>query len=428
MSDIKKPSNLPDESSENQDLPAKAEQDPGKGKRKSGQVRKNALLSSNKDQGLEEQATPQIEEQVSTDDLLADIRRSLVEEDVSKREKKQKGIFQRVARIIKPGKAPSTTDEPKPDASTPVETDVAPAVEEAQELIETPAVLSLGDENASVAEADKISRPESESESVENTPAEQDALEFILGLEAGELIPEKPQGELLPQPEPDESSIAEKTGDSEGLQVQPEREKRAERYENIREVALEDYGESQLQPEGVPSVSWEQKFKAFFKGLKPLERALIFGTVGLIFIVGMIGFGFRIITALIPEAPPVPTQELPIPVRVTLPGGWEFSLTKGKVENGSWSPRGPEWLEGTELCKWVGLPWSLQLEAVVRTLKQNDPIELNMSNADQLQYKVRSINNVPVAQIGILETKTACLLLILVNEDADTRWVVTAIP
>ena len=430
MNDKQKPSNSPDES-EHQDLPVDADQDTGKGKRKSRRNRKINRLSSNKDQDPKEQIVPQIEEKDSAadddDDLLAGIRRSLIEEEVSKREKKQKGIIQRVTRLIKPGKV-SSKEEPKTDELKREEIDTAPVVEDVQKTIEDTAVLSSGDENALVAETDKTSDTDAESENVESIPVEQDVIALILGLEPGELIPEHSQDELLLQPELEETNITEKTRGSEVLRTQLEKEKIDERFESIREVALEDYGDSSVQPEALTVVSLRQRFRIFLKELRPLDRALIFGAASLILIAGMIGFGFQIISAQLPQATPAPTQELPFPVRVALPGGWEFKLTKGKVENDKWSPKGPEWLEGTELCKWIALPWSLQLEAVVRTLKSNDPIELTMSNADQLKFKVQSINNVPVDQIDTLNTTKTCLLLILVNEDVDTRWVVTAIP
>lgn len=425
MSDKLKPSNSSDES-EHQDFPMDADQGLGKGKRKSGRIRKNARISSNKDQDQKEQAAPQIEEQDSTDDdLLADIRRSLVEEEISKREKLQRGFFQRVTGRLKSGKV-SPIMEPKAEESEPDEVDTVPVVEDVQKIIEDTAAPSSSDENALFAETVETSRPEAESERVVSMPAELDVVKFILGLEPVELIPEKPQDELLPQPELEENKIIEKTRVHEVLRVQPEKEKIDENFITIREVALEDYSDSPLQPEDMPAVSWRKKFRILLRGLKPLEKVLIFGAVSLIFIAGMIGF--RIINAQVSEGTPVPTQDLPVPVRVTFPGGWEFKLTKGKVENGKWSPAGAEWLEGTELCKWVALPWSLQLEAVIHSLNSDDLIELTMSNADQLKYKVYSIENVPVDQIDTLDRNTTCLLLILVNEDVDTRWVVTALP
>ena len=55
-----------------------------------------------------------------------------------------------------------------------------------------------------------------------------------------------------------------------------------------------------------------------------------------------------------------------------IPGGLSFNLGRGSLEDGRWNPRSPEWLEGTEVCRWVAIRYSLQLEAVIRTLTRDD--------------------------------------------------------
>jgi hypothetical protein len=87
-------------------------------------------------------------------------------------------------------------------------------------------------------------------------------------------------------------------------------------------------------------------------------------------------------------------------------------------------------LIGTEISRWVALPWSLQLEAVLRTLKADDQIELTMSNSDVLVFNVYSIQEMTMEQLLALDTKTPGLLVVLYNdEEADgTFWVVTALP
>ena len=163
--------------------------------------------------------------------------------------------------------------------------------------------------------------------------------------------------------------------------------------------------------------------------LNPIERTLILGAVILILIAALAGIGFELVNSRVATVDQsAPTQELPFPVRVSLPGGWQFNLAKGNVVNDKWSPTWAEWLQGTEICKWVALPWTLQLEAVIRSFKADDVIELTMSNTDSLKFKVLSIESVPVDQIVTLNRDTTSLLLILVNKDSDTRWVVTAIP
>ena len=131
------------------------------------------------------------------------------------------------------------------------------------------------------------------------------------------------------------------------------------------------------------------------------------------------------------QSRPQPVQEvsnLPFPASVSLPGGWSFKLGKGALQNGKWEPKGAEWLQGTEVCRWVALPWSRQLEAVVRTLNPKDPIDLVMSNNDKFVYQVYSVRQLTPEEMQKLDSNSPCLLLILTQPDAEKRWVLTALP
>ena len=121
-------------------------------------------------------------------------------------------------------------------------------------------------------------------------------------------------------------------------------------------------------------------------------------------------------------------SNLPYPTSVRLPGGWSFNLGKGALQEGQWHPAGAEWLQGTEVCRWVALPWSRQLEAVIRTLNADDPIELGMSNNDVLTYKVYSIEQMKPAEMQELDSNTPCLLIVLAEPEVEERWVLTALP
>ena len=98
------------------------------------------------------------------------------------------------------------------------------------------------------------------------------------------------------------------------------------------------------------------------------------------------------------------------------------------LQDGEWNPRGPEWLQGTEVCRWVAIPWSRQLEAVIRTLNPDDQIELAMSNNDRLVYRVDSVNELSNEELQAVPTDSPCLLLLLAKADTETRWVLTALP
>jgi hypothetical protein len=130
-----------------------------------------------------------------------------------------------------------------------------------------------------------------------------------------------------------------------------------------------------------------------------------------------------------PAEPTPVASNLPYPTTVSLPGGWSFSLGKGALqEDGKWNPQGAEWLQGTEVCRWVALPWSRQLEAVIRTLNPDDPIEIMMSNNDKFVYKVYSVRQLTSEEMLDLDSNSPCLLLVLAEADTDSRWVLTALP
>jgi len=202
-------------------------------------------------------------------------------------------------------------------------------------------------------------------------------------------------------------------------------------YTELRELALHDYDESPQQPEGGPFSIFIQKIIHQIEDLSPLQKI----TVAFLFIVDV---GFMVLLAAIltfsnfttsiapPVAPPAPTVRIdaPFPTEVILPGGWSFNLKPGTLREGSWANQGAEWLQGTEITRWVALPWSKQLEAVVVTFGPDEQIELVMSNLDRLKYKVESVQEVPVAEVRELNRNTPSLLIILANKDSDTRVVV----
>jgi hypothetical protein len=173
-----------------------------------------------------------------------------------------------------------------------------------------------------------------------------------------------------------------------------------------------------------------ERLKAIENVFRPYRRYIYFG-------LAFLGFVAVAITSIVlfdaykQSLPPEPVQEapaLPYPTSMKLPGGLNFNLGKGTLQNGRWNPRGPEWLEGTEICRWVAIPWSRQLEAVVRTLTQDDQIELGMSNSDWVAYNVYSINQLTIEEMQEFDSDSPCLLLVLAEADSDKRWVVTAIP
>jgi hypothetical protein len=113
---------------------------------------------------------------------------------------------------------------------------------------------------------------------------------------------------------------------------------------------------------------------------------------------------------------------------LNIPGGLSFNLGRGTLDNGRWNPQRPEWLGGTEVCRWVAISYSRQLEAVVRTLTRDDQLTLTMSNSDVISYDVFSITEMTIEDMQEVSSNTPCLLLVLADANTDTRWVVTAYP
>jgi hypothetical protein len=174
----------------------------------------------------------------------------------------------------------------------------------------------------------------------------------------------------------------------------------------------------------------EERLSAFENALRPYRQYIYTA-------LAILGVGMAIVASLIiynvyQSSRPQPVKEvsnLPYPTGVSLPGGWSFNLGKGSLQsNGEWNPKGAEWLEGTEVCRWVSLPWSRQLEAVVRTLNPKDPIELVMSNNDKFTFEVYSVRQLSPQELQQVDSNTPCLLVILTQPDAEKRWVLMALP
>lgn len=356
-------------------------------------------------------------------DPFAELRRNLKEFAATEEEKKQKSIVGRItSRLKRPKTAPI-----KPRTS-----EIKPVADEAAELEEHVTDSPSDEQIASMMEPVEASETEPEEEEIATLSPEQDVEDFILSLEPSDSSLAITQDES--PIEPDEDDFEEPSRETSILKPGLENDEDGKRDEALREVALEDYGK-EGENEVAQQQTLVQRFSAIRKGLKPVERMLFFGVAGFLIIACVVVLGTLMYqgSSAGRQATPVPTLDLPFPIRLKLAGSGYFDLHRGKVENGKWQLKSQddgvgEWLEGTEVCKWVALPWNIQLEAVIRSLTQKDTIELRMSNADVLIYKVYSIKNVPVDQIESLERNGACLLVILANEDADTRWVVTAIP
>ena len=199
----------------------------------------------------------------------------------------------------------------------------------------------------------------------------------------------------------------------------------------VRSVALEGGEEVFVEVQSTKQDPLEERLTAMENAVKPYRQYIYFGiaVLGVVIAVFAGTVLFNVYKQSV-AAPPtqVVVSNLPYPTSVSLPGGWSFQLGRGALDSGQWNPQGAEWLQGTEVCRWVSLPWSRQLEAVIRTLNRDDPIDLGMSNNDLLKYKVSSIEQMSPVEMQQLDSNKPCLLIILAEPEAEKRWVLTALP
>lgn len=203
-----------------------------------------------------------------------------------------------------------------------------------------------------------------------------------------------------------------------------------EELNKVRAVALEGGEEVFVEIETKPEDQAEERWKAFENALMPYRGYITFAAlfIGAVAIVVMSYLVYDAYQRSLPTPVVAEVEALPYPTIMYLPGGLNFTLGRGSLDEGRWNPAGPEWLVGTEVCRWVAIPYSRQLEAVVRTLTREDKIELLMSNGDRISYDVFSITQMTLEEMLELDSNSPCLLLVLADAKTDDRWVVTANP
>ena len=342
------------------------------------------------DMSPEGQISSDTESESSSEDLLDDVRRSLIEEEETDKSKKETKWWRRIGR-----KERSAEPEPPPPSveidlpAAPLQTEIAEDQQQAKE-------------------------PEEYVEQIDD---------LIDMLEAEAQVSATETASVAPEAEIDFETLKEqafrpRTSDEE-----------AQSDSDVRSIALEDGEEVFVEVESQAADPFEERIKALENALKPY-RSYIYMTLAFLGVV-MAVIASLLIFNVYRQSRPQPVKEvsnLPYPTAVSLPGGWSFNLGRGTLQGGKWEPGGAEWLEGTEVCRWISLPWSRQLEAVIRTLKAKDPIELVMSNNDKLVYGVYSVYEMTPEEIKELDANSPCLLLILTGSDSEKRWVLTALP
>lgn len=338
------------------------------------------------------------QEEFSEEDLLADVRQSLIEEE-SLEEKKPQKWWRKVGKGRK--KEKDTKPVPEEEIDLPLTEIPVAAMEKPEETKESEEYLEQIDELI-------------------------DLLEPAAGAEA----PASRVEEELPVPEEPIHKIDLDELKKQAFQSRPAGEE-ADISSDVRSIALEGEEDVFVEVESKVEDPWEERVKALENAFKPYRRYInvAFAVLGAVLAVITGLLLYNTYQQFKPVEPTPVVSNLPYPTTVSLPGGWSFNLGKGALkQDGKWNPQGAEWLEGTEVCRWVALPWSRQLEAVIRTLNPDDPIELRMSNNDKFIYNVYSVRQLTSEEMLDVDSNSPCLLLVLAEADTDSRWVLTALP
>jgi hypothetical protein len=334
------------------------------------------------------------EASATEDDLLAEVRQSLIEQE-SREQEKQPTLWKRVSRGLKKSKKAGAQKAPPEEPQRPPE--VEPVVPTQLEVKQ--------DSDVGLSQLDELV----------------DLLETSQDKPSAEIVEETPQKE-----------VAEINLDELKKQAfQPRTDDEiAEELSEVRSIVLEGGEEVFVEVESKPQDAAGDRTEAFLNALRPY-RTYIYFVIAFVGFIAVVISGlilFNVVRQYLPTTQPEVVADLPYPVGISLPGGINFNLNRGELVNGQWNPTGPEWLAGTEICRWVAIPWSLQMETVLRTLNSKDLIELSMSNNDQLTYHVYTVREVSVDELQELDTDTPCLHLVLAKADSETRWVLTALP
>jgi hypothetical protein len=178
-----------------------------------------------------------------------------------------------------------------------------------------------------------------------------------------------------------------------------------------------------------PNVSFLEHLKDEFDQSSSFIKVLMvsLSVIALIIILAIVFFlvsGKR----FTPPVLAVPTYtQFPTPKALQFPGGWIFNLKIGSVRNGSWNPTSPEWLDTTEICKLVSLPWNKQINAIYLTFQPGDEILMTMSNGDLVRYKVISLKTIKLSEMDqFTNCSSPSLIVVLTQKETVERQMLIA--
>jgi len=338
------------------------------------------------------------DDEFSADDLLDEVRRTLIEDTGEVEASNKGGWWKRLGGR----KKEKTEDAPSAE----------PAQSEEQSVQDTTSSTeSMGEYSEQIDELIDMLEVEDDETDVEET---------LTSVESAHVVVEEPVEE---KPKVDFNEMKRRA-------FAPSAVAEDENFSEVRSIALDGEDDVFIEVEAAPVDSTADRVKAIENAFLPYRQYIYFL---ILFLAGVaavvtIFFAYSTYKRSLPPPPVEDVENLPYPIKMDLPGGVSFDVAKGTLEKGKWEPKSAEWLVGTEICRWIAIPYSKQLEAVVRTLTREDEIMITMSNNDELTYSVNSIQRMSIEEMQKLDAGSPCLLLVLAQPGEDSRWVVTAIP
>jgi|GEM_PF-4428755 len=178
-----------------------------------------------------------------------------------------------------------------------------------------------------------------------------------------------------------------------------------------------------------PKATFLEHLKEEFDQSTTLIRVLMVSLTALAVILVAVIVFFLLSVRSTPGVQPSPTYaQFPSPMALQFPGGWIINLKTGSVKDGKWQPTQAEWLDTTEVCRMISLPWSKQLDAIFLTFEPGDKILMTMSNADLFRYKVESTKTILSSEImdQVANCTSPSLMIVLTQDGSDERLMLVA--
>ena len=230
--------------------------------------------------------------------------------------------------------------------------------------------------------------------------------------------------QAMPQPE------ATKQSDSDLIAAQPgQLEIEEPDFDQLRAMALKDY-DPDIKEDHRTDRSSVSRMKKWFHRLSSNQKMDIF--LGTLIVLGVTILLIVFFSTQSPHNPGLTSvvyqdPSVPIPILAIFPDGQSFNLGVGNIENGSWTPKSAEWLAGSEVPRWLSLPWNKKLETTVRAYKIDETIQLKMSNNDVLAYRFQSVQEISAQEMATFHANTTDLLIILSKPNTSKRLVILAV-